>query len=184
MDTRDILRQYKLVRFIAKYIPQMKLDQYPSFLIYVRKKIDPILKQNNINPIYFMVREQKLANNSKPSEYPYNLYAHVLLFIPIESYKEDMLDLFNIPYDPTTTGLSRIKCSIKKEDQIIHHTHLELYINLITKNLDNTSRNDRNYLFSPYYGPFPLDIITSHLKLIGIVTPKAKVSSSDLNTST
>lgn len=125
---------------------QKKKDK---FLDRVRVRIYDILRNNNIRPKLFLVRE--FSNNMKSASIKNKLYmhSHILIFIEKEKYNDKLIDQLAFRDNQYSTRTFKLRNIISKDKQNLTSLEsLNTFIQYMLKNINKESILYKDYLFT------------------------------------
>lgn len=164
MDCKEAFEEYKIIKLRGSSDTPVQKDEYKSFIDQAKKDLEKILKDNDINASYFMVKEYSENAISYKKYNKYLIQANVLLFLSKETCIEKVFYLLGNSQDRRP----KVKYEFDRHECINSAEQLDIFINQSTESLNNDSKYGKDYLLSARYGIFPLNLISPYLKKRGI----------------
>lgn len=170
MDATEVINLYQPITLTASYSSPVLRFEYLNILNNVIDKILPILRNNNIAPIYFIVKSYTENEEDPPAIIKrYHLSIHILIFVPRHEYNPNLLDLLNIQPANNLTRRKTVIYTLDKQNQIETDEQLDTYIRSITKNLSSNSLHGVNYLLYSFTKPLSRNFILKYLSERGVI---------------
>jgi hypothetical protein len=148
LDTHIILQSISQMdcAFVDKIPNPAEQQKKDRFLDRVRSRISDILKNNNIKPQLFLVREYSDNMKSASIKNKLFMHSHVLIFIEKDKYTDDIIDKLSFIDNQYSNRVIKMRNYITRDKQTLSSIQsIESFIKYMIKDINKESTVFRDY---------------------------------------